>query len=163
MNIFVLHETPEIAATHHCDKHVTKMIVETAQLLSTAHHILDPEKNHDNKYLTSNKNHPCNLWVRESKQNYKWLHRLGIALLDEYYKRYQKTTPHKTHEIMMNLTKPPTNLPTNNLTPFAQAMPNQYKQKNAIQAYRTYYQQEKHNICTWKTQPPPWWRKDPNT
>ena len=160
MNIFILDQVPEIAATYHCDKHVPKMIVETAQLLSTAHRTLDEHENHDNKYLISNKNHPCNIWLRQSKQNYRWLHRLGEALLDEYYKRYQKTTPHKTHAIMNNLTQPPKNLPTKNLTPFAQAMPDQYKHKNAITAYRTYYQNDKAPICTWKTQPPPWWRKE---
>ena len=43
MNIFYLHENPEICAEYHCDKHVVKMILETAQMLSTAHRIIDGE------------------------------------------------------------------------------------------------------------------------
>ena len=41
MNIFVLDEDPTIAAQMQCDKHVVKMIVESAQMLSTAHRMLD--------------------------------------------------------------------------------------------------------------------------
>ena len=41
MNIFYLHKKPEISAQLHCDKHVVKMIIEYAQMLSTAHRMLD--------------------------------------------------------------------------------------------------------------------------
>ena len=41
MNIFVLDNDPDTAARMMCDKHVVKMIVESAQMLSTAHRVLD--------------------------------------------------------------------------------------------------------------------------
>jgi hypothetical protein len=41
VNIFILNEDPMIAAREQCDKHVVKMIVESAQMLSTAHRMLD--------------------------------------------------------------------------------------------------------------------------
>ena len=41
MNIFVLNKDPVLAAQEQCDKHVVKMIVESAQMLSTAHRMLD--------------------------------------------------------------------------------------------------------------------------
>ena len=44
MNIFYLHKDPEISAKMHCDKHVVKMIIEYAQLMSTAHRILDGDE-----------------------------------------------------------------------------------------------------------------------
>ena len=41
MNIFILDESPGCAARQHCDKHVVKMIIESAQMLSTTHRVLD--------------------------------------------------------------------------------------------------------------------------
>ena len=35
MNIFAINENPIVAAQEQCDKHVVKMIVESAQMLST--------------------------------------------------------------------------------------------------------------------------------
>ena len=46
MNIFILDKDPMKAAMMLCDRHVPKMIVESAQMLSTVHRLLDgkPEK-----------------------------------------------------------------------------------------------------------------------
>ena len=41
MNLFYLHNDPVKSAEMHCDKHVVKMIIEYAQMLSTAHRMLD--------------------------------------------------------------------------------------------------------------------------
>ena len=41
MNIFFLNTDPKVCAQEHLDKHVVKMIVEYAQLMSTAHRLLD--------------------------------------------------------------------------------------------------------------------------
>ena len=43
MNVFFLDTRPDTAAEMHCDKHVTKMIIEYGQLLSTAHRVLDDD------------------------------------------------------------------------------------------------------------------------
>jgi hypothetical protein len=152
MNIFVLDRDPRLAAEYHCDKHVIKMILETAQLLSAAHHVLDGEK--PGLYKLTHKNHPCSLWTRESRENYFWTLNLGLWLLYEYEKRYGKT--HKTSEVMERLKTAPKNTPYGRLTTFAQAMPEIYQREDAVEAYRTYYIAEKAPICKWKTQTP-WW------
>ena len=88
MNIFYLHSIPQIAAIYHCDKHVVKMIVETAQLLATAHHELG---NGDKvTYKPTHKNHPSAVWARSSRLHYMYLQRLGLSLCKEYTKRYGK-------------------------------------------------------------------------
>lgn len=42
MNVFFLADTPDEAALYHCDKHVIKMVLESAQLLRMLD--LDPEQ-----------------------------------------------------------------------------------------------------------------------
>jgi len=156
MNIFILDKVPEVAASYHCDKHVPKMIVETAQLLSTAHHVLDEDDVMPGIYKTAHKNHPCSIWARESTQNYRWLHRLGEGLIDEYHRRYG-FKQHKTMPIMDLLKTAPKNSLNKGLTPFAQAMPDEYKHENAVTAYRTYYLHDKAPICMWRLDTPNWW------
>lgn len=80
---------PEIAAQYQCDKHVVKMILETAQLLSTAHRVID-EADDDILYRKTHQNHPCAIWVRESSENYNWAYKHFVALCDEYTFRYGK-------------------------------------------------------------------------
>lgn len=158
MNIFILDYVPEVAASYHCDKHAVKMIVETAQILSTAHHVLDEEEAMEGIYKTAHKNHPSTIWARQSIDNYNWLHRLGEGLIDEYRRRYDNKL-HKTEPIMHLLQTKPRNLTTRGLTPFAQAMPDQYKHEDAVTAYRTYYLNDKAPICTWKLDTPKWWKE----
>jgi hypothetical protein len=155
MNIFVLDKNPFIAAKFHINKHVPKMIVESAQMLSTAHHILDGEKL--GIYKISNKNHPCSLWVRQSKSNYEWLFDLALGLVEEYKIRYGNKH-HKTEDVLINLTSPPDSIESLGLTEFAQAMPDAYKNPCAVTAYRTYYMYDKRSFAAWKTQKPYWWK-----
>ena len=51
MNIFYLSTNTDECARYHCDKHVVKMILETAQMLSTAHRVLDGDELADEKIL----------------------------------------------------------------------------------------------------------------
>ena len=76
MNIFVLDTSPKLAAEYHCNKHVVKMIIETAQMLSTAHDYL--ETGISGLYKPTHKNHPCSIWVRQSRENYLWTLDLGM-------------------------------------------------------------------------------------
>ena len=69
MNIFYLHKDPRICAQMYCDKHVVKMIIESAQMLCTTHHILGAAA----PYKKIHVNHPCTVWTRESIDNYNWL------------------------------------------------------------------------------------------
>jgi hypothetical protein len=89
MNIFYIHENPTISAKAMSNKHVVKMILESAQLLSTAHHILDKSTSSE-LYKPTHKNHPSAIWVRQSYKNYQWLYNHFISLCEEYTKRYNK-------------------------------------------------------------------------
>lgn len=154
MNIFVLDNDPKLAAQYHCDKHVVKMILETAQLLSTTARILGTEFG----YKLTHKNHPCSIWARTSKDNAIWLQTLGVELLAEYKHRYGKI--HKSGPIILNF--PITQLSFNYIdrTPFVLAMPDKYKiVDNPVQSYRTYYLNEKRAFASWKNRSiPDWWK-----
>ena len=146
MNIFVLHTDPLIAAQMHCDKHCVKMILETAQMLSTAHHVYEtPEA--DKVYKKAHLNHPCTKWIRESKANYRWAFDLYFELLTEF--RVRRGKSHKSAELMYDLFKVPEDMPDVGLTPFAQAMPDEYKRSCPVEAYRAYYMGEKASIAEW--------------
>lgn len=147
MNIFVLDVNPIRAAEMHCDKHVVKMILETAQLLSTAHHVLDEEPI-EGIYKKTHMNHPCAVWVRESIGNYTWAFLLGRALCKEYTRRYGKV--HKTEAVLELLSKEPKNIPREGKTKFVQAMPDEYKSEDVVEAYQRYYIGEKLSMLTYK-------------
>ena len=160
MNIFFLHRNPRIAAEYHCDKHVVKMIIETAQLLYSAHWMLNsplPET----AYKLAHKNHPCSIWVRQSVTNYMWLCSLGWWLCKEYQFRYGEHKVHKSEQhIVWLLHNPPKGIPNLELTPPVLAMPNEYKQEDPIEAYKTFYIQSKHierGIVDYTVRDPPKW------
>lgn len=144
MNIFFLSLNPQEAARLHCDKHVVKMILETAQLLYSAHWILDPEGLPEKAYKLAHKNHPCSIWVRTSLTNYLWLASLGLWLCKEYKYRYGEHKTHKTEEHLIWLfNNYPLNIPISGFTSPALAMPDQYKQYSVVDSYRTYYIESK--------------------
>ena len=151
MNIFVLDKKVEKCAEYHCDKHVIKMILESAQMLSAVVRL----NGHDIGYKLTHKNHPCTIWARESLSNYNWLVRLTRLLNYEYRYRYDKDINHKSYDLVKTLPIP--DLPDIGLTPFAQAMPEQYKNKNAVKAYRDYYINEKSSFLTWTKRKKPKW------
>jgi|TARA_Y100000593_G_scaffold83638_1_gene157833 hypothetical protein len=151
MNIFVVDKDPKRSAQELCDKHVVKMILESAQMLCAVF------PNGDAPYKRAFYNHPCTKWARESKENYKWLLDHANAMCGEYTRRYGKI--HKSSDIIkwcgFNYDK--LNLPSKGLTPFAQAMPEQYKNNCAVAAYRAYYNGEKAYFATWRTRKTPDW------
>lgn len=119
-----------------CDRHCIKMILESAQLLCTAiwlHGGVAP-------YKATHRSHPCTIWAAESKKNWLWLKEYALALCEEYTLRYGKI--HKTQEIIELLSSDC--IPDGEMTPFAQAMPDEYKRPNdVVEAYRTYYREGK--------------------
>jgi len=143
MNIFVLHRSPKRSAEMHCDKHVVKMILETAQMLYSAHWVLQPDKLTETAYKLAHKNHPCSIWVRQSLANYLWLCSLGWWLCKEYQYRYGTHKIHKTETHIVWLLNNPPALPDTSLTSFAQAMPDEYKHTDTVKAYQTYYIESK--------------------
>jgi len=136
------------------------MILESAQMLSTAHRITDGNDYADEQglYKTAHKNHPSNLWARQSKWNYMWLFDLFRFLCAEYTTRYGKY--HASERLLSALSKIPSNIdPLAKLTPVPQCMPEQYKMLNAMDAYRNYYKGEKSYFAKWNkgTAEPEWW------
>ena len=137
MNIFYLSRATSVCAEMHCDVHVNKMILETAQLLSTAHHELGSTA----PYKTTHKNHPSAVWARSGFWQYNWLYGLLEALSEEYTKRYGRV--HKTWERCSEaLREPPEDIPNIEWTDPPQCMPNECKDKNTVVAYRNYYAQK---------------------
>jgi hypothetical protein len=151
MNIFVLDPSPETAAQMHCDRHVVKMILESTQILSTVMH----QNGLQGPYRPTHKHHPCVRWAGESKENFEWLRRLLASLCAEYTLRYGKT--HKCQQYLDSLS---CELPDTGLTPFAQAMPPQYRDGDPVRAYRRYYMGEKAGFATWKTHQPNWFKNN---
>ena len=177
MNIFALSDCPKRSAEMMCDKHVVKMIIETAQLLSTAHRMLDGEQYtdrtangrrikrwlHSNSnmeatlYKASHINHPSAVWARKTSKNYRWLYDHFKALCSEYTYRYGKV--HLTEEKLLDiLSVLPKNIPLGEETIMPQAMPDKYKTSYVVDAYRRYYIGEKNGFAKWTKRPiPDWW------
>ena len=110
MNIFFLDPDPDTCAQLHCDKHNVKMILEYAQLLSTAHHVLDGDDAPPGIYKVTHRNHPSAVWVRESMQHYRWLHKLLDACCLDYTRRYQRTHKVEKSGLLFTLAPAPRNL-----------------------------------------------------
>lgn len=154
MNIFILDLNITKCAQYHCDKHVVKMILESAQILSTVCYKYGIQT----QYRPTHINHPCTLWAGKSISNWLWLKDLALQLNDEYKFRFNKCDDHKSATIINQLPCPP--IPKNELTEFVQAMPLKYKNLSPVQAYRQYYIHEKFKICTWKKRSTPQWFKE---
>ena len=179
MNVFYLDEDPRQCAEWMVDKHVVKMIVETAQLLSTAHRLIDGEENivhlekngkvrkksvwnlpddRDNvMYACTHRNHPSAVWCRESIENYNWLVDHLHALGQEYTYRYEKR--HATIEkCFYQLQSPPLGLRNWDWTKPPSAMDKQYIiSDDPVVNYRNYYKHGKANLHSWKKRSVPSW------
>ena len=144
MNIFYLDEDPRICAEMHCDKHCVKMILETAQLLCTAHRVLDGDEYSDKVglYKTAFQNHPCAVWIRDCADNYLYAYYLLVNLCEQYEFRYKKT--HACEKLLPHLTRLPVNMSIDkNFTDPPQCMPDQYKGSDTFKAYKDYYEKDK--------------------
>ena len=157
MNIFYLDKDPMIAAQMMCDKHVVKMILESAQMLSTAHRVLDGDVYADSVglYKTAHKNHPSTIWTRASVHNYMWLYNHMISLMQEYTCRYGKH--HASERLVAPLRKTPTTIPVVDFSDPPQCMPDYCKTEDTVSAYRYYYINEKASFAKWKNAKIPEW------
>ena len=144
MNIFYLDEDPEVAAIMQYNKHVVKMILESAQMLCTAHHELLDEP--DVPYKPAHVNHPSTIWCRQNTRHYFWLYEHMLALGHEYTHRYGKV--HKSITKCKDfLATPPRHIQGEEFTQPPQAMPDEFKSDCAIHAYWAYYIGEKHVVA----------------
>ena len=182
MNIFILDQDPKLAASYHCDKHVCKMILESGQMLCTAHWVSwlttfgkdrkdfklvrdmqaylydNIPKESQPPWKLTHMNHPCSVWTRETKENYSWHHGLMGFLLDEYAKRYHRS--HKSEKVWAWLLEnTPTHFPSSGLKPFPICMKEEYKvSSDPVECYREYYIKDKVRFAKWKKgNVPQWW------
>ena len=184
MNRFILEDTPEQIAVSHCDKHIVKMPVEEAQMLCTAHRLLDgtierrPSKSgkttikywklDDNisenvLYKAVHMGHPCTKWVMESEENYRFGYSLFMALCREYSHRYGKIHGCEKR-LWIALRKPPKNIPKGPLTPMPLAMgsnPECINPDDVIGSYRHYYatKKDRFNMVWTNRGEPKWWNE----
>lgn len=152
MNIFILDLDHEVNARYHVDRHVVKMILEYAQLLSTASHLTGLPQG----YRPTHIHHRCTRWVCESVDNWIWLLNLADAVNREWRHRYQHYYDHKSMEVIKGMQVPP--LPDNGLTPFS--FPKGYESDDIVQAYRSYYLAEKEHLFSWTRRDMPDWVQD---
>jgi hypothetical protein len=169
MNIFYLHHDQKVCAEMHNDKHCIKMILEYAQLLSTAHRVLDgtlgislsdsgrkrqtytlADARDSILYSATHINHPSAIWVRQSYENYEWLYKMFIALMNEYTYRYGKN--HACEKLIDALYTPPTHIPKGvGFTEPTPAMPDAVKiAGDSIKSYRNYYINNKTHLASWR-------------
>ena len=179
MNIFYVDKDPKVCAEMHCDKHVVKMIVEYAQLLSTAHRVLDGTPYYgltetgrrvlryqlDGSYKeallykAAHINHPSAIWVRENFENNYWLYDLFSHLSAEYTYRYSKihSTDTKLRKALEQL---PDNIPVKKMTPFKLAMGSNPEciKEDAVESYRAFYHTKQYRFkMDWTKRPVPKW------
>lgn len=184
MNIFYLNEDPVVAAQEQCDKHVVKMIVESAQMLSTAHRVIDGKlvikQNKQGRklkywdlfegsddlememliYKPAHVNHPSSIWVRESSSNYQWLYDHFVALCDEYTYRYGKV--HMTDvKLRQALRSHPRNIEKGPITLMPLAMksnPECMFPNDPVKSYQLFYQtkQDRFDMKWSKRNVPEW-------
>ena len=164
MNIFVLHSDPKRCAILHLDKHVVKMILESAQMICTTHH-LHPNQDmlYDIPYKKSFVNHPCTKWARKSRANFSWL------LSNMSHMFLQKVGAHKSANLIPSLQKYADDgyFPNEELTPFANCARNlergvDYSEHtDTHEAYRLYMNdrwKERNIALTWRWGKEPEWR-----
>jgi len=178
MNIFYLSNNPKTCAQMHNDSHCSKMIIEYAQLMSTAHRVLDGTEYYDRTkngrrikrwrmdddvmettlYKASHIKHPSGIWTRKSKQNYLWLYDMWTELNTEFMWRYEKNVPHesyrKLHEV---LATPPKHMYDSGFCEPFPAMPDDVKNESSIKSYMDYYIKYKQHLAKWKKRGMPFW------
>jgi hypothetical protein len=170
VNIFYLDNDPVKCAEMHVDKHCVKMILEYAQLLSTAHRVLDgiptvclskmgrkqtrylvADDRDSILYSATHINHPSAIWCRANVENYLWLHSLLVACCNEYTYRYGKVHKCQQTGLVDALNVSPTNIPVGEFTKPTPAMPDECKVAgDALKSYHNYYAMNKQHLWSWK-------------
>jgi hypothetical protein len=146
MNIFILDLDPKVSARYLCNAHVSKMIVESGQMLSTAHRLMSDYT--DGLYKPAHINHPSTIWTRESLENYRWHYEYFCCMADEFEERYGH--PHLTFLLLKErLQLPPEKIIKTERTPFPQCMPEHYKHDDPVTAYRAFYIGDKLKFAHW--------------
>lgn len=161
MNIFVLDNDVDKNVSYYVDRHVIKMSTELCQMLSTNYILCNRENNYPSfLYKVTHRNHPCTIWLRESKENFKYGIKLANAIISEYDYRYSKPDKYvRARQIIKFLNSIELPLESKGLTTFALAMPEEYRCADVVKSYRIYYNNEKRHLFNWKNRNKPYWIK----
>lgn len=154
MNIFILDSDPVAAAWATVDKHAVKMPLETAQMACTIARGYGAEV----VYRSTHAKHPCTLWAASSDEAWQWMLTHGLALCDTYSARYGRR--HASEIVLRHVAGLKLPLPRRSMPDFAQAMPDAYRQPDAVAAYRAYYRGDKAQFAAWRqpAKTPDWWQ-----
>ena len=157
MNIFFLDKTPELSAEYLCDKHAPKMLLESAQMLSTA--VQNYTGRIEELYKPAYPNHPMTRWVGSTFSNFDWAFKNALWINNEYQYRFKKV--HKSYRIIEDILQNDykEKIPEGKFVKPPQCMPDEYKNKNYVTAYRDYYKGEKEYFAKWEKgrSQPEWW------
>ncbi len=157
VNLFFIDRDPVTCAHYHCNKHVVKLVIETAQMLSCAHQVFSPV-HIDGLYRKTHVNHPSTRWVREAPLQYRWAYDLFAALCTEYTHRYDRK--HLSERLLPLLHNPPMQM-NNGSTYWSDpplCMPDVHKQAgDAVACYRDYYKVGKKHLHDYKRREMPEW------
>jgi hypothetical protein len=119
-------------------------------------------KGNEPGYRPVHLHHPCTVWVRTNLANYMWLTELALAIAEEYEYRFvegkgKKGQTHscKAHAQWLQANPPP--LPEGPRTPFALAMPDEYKMPDPVASYINFYAGSKKDrgLTTYTRREPP--------
>ena len=173
MNIFVLHSDPTKAARMHCDTHCSKMILESAQMLSTAAHfasgklkIVEKANGKKGYHISGTLSgiygvdvrhvfHPCTLWTLSSRSCAEWLLELAEELHTE--KLFRTNRGHKSIDVVRKCRKHILRLEDAGLIKHALAMPDRHKCASVVTSYRSTYIHEKAHLLEYTRRDPPAW------
>ena len=162
MNLFFLHANAIIAARSQCDKHIVKMLLETAQILSTA--CKEYNISHEALYKPTHRNHPVVKWTMYSRGNFEWVLYHGTAICKEYTRRYKRV--HKSENVIRKVWSLYTSIkfPSTKFTIPVKCMPEECKIEgdtldSVVQSYRNFYNIKKSRFAVWKYTDTPIWFK----
>lgn len=164
MNIFILDLSPIRAAQYQCDKHIPKMCVESAQMMASALRANGagdchmPLTQSGRPYRGGYHHHPCTVWAGETIDNFNWLAMHAEALCQEYFERFGRQ--HACDQPIREMADRLDMIKGDGLTPFAQAMPDEYRDDDPVVAYRRYYTADKARFARWdrcRHGSPCWW------
>ncbi|KDE60443.1 hypothetical protein EL22_22180 [Halostagnicola sp. A56] len=155
MNVFWLDDDPRLAARYHCDQHVNKLLLEAAQVLCTAARENGLEA--EFLYRSTHVDHPVTRWAIESRANWLRLREHAAALNAEFVERYDKDEDHASWQVIERIDPDEIEFQATEPTRRPQAMPEEYRREDPVEAYRAYYAGEKAEWAKWRyTDRPPW-------
>lgn len=154
MNIFYLSENPRRAAKYHCDQHVSAMPKESAQMICTNLRLVGVN---DVPYKSTHANHPCTIWVRDSRENYEFMCEFIYQQSKEYTRRYHRK--HLSYQLVEPFLKShyAKKFPVGGFSTPPQCMPEQYRKETTVRGYREFYNRDKSRFARWNHSDTPYW------